>query len=125
MQSKAISYERAYAAHFVIPYPILRGLDRNFISVILLFFPTRTEYGESRVLCESLQAKKKEKVPRMSKITSKELTALSDLLTAEKNLVAKYTQYAASATDKELKETFEQTAAKHQRHFDMLYANLK
>ena len=61
----------------------------------------------------------------MSKITSKELTALSDLLTAEKNLVAKYTQYAASAADKELKETFEQTAAKHQRHFYMLYANLK
>lgn len=125
MQSKAISYERAYAAHFVVPYPILRGLDRKFISVILLFFPTCTEYGESGVLCESLQVKKEEKVPKMSKITSKELTALSDLLTVEQNLVAKYTQYASMTTDKELKDNFEQTAAKHQRHFDMLYANLK
>lgn len=67
----------------------------------------------------------KERDPDMAKITSKELSALSDLLTAEQNLVAKYTQYASAATDKELKETFEQTAAKHQRHFDMLYSNLK
>lgn len=61
----------------------------------------------------------------MSKITSKELSGISDLLTAEQNLVAKYTQYAASAVDRELKETFEQTAAKHRRHYEMLYANLK
>ena len=67
----------------------------------------------------------KERDPDMAKITSKELSALSDLLTAEQNLVAKYTQYASMATDKELRETFEQTAAKHQRHFDMLYSNLK
>lgn len=61
----------------------------------------------------------------MAQITCKELSALSDLLTMEENLVAKYKTYAAQATDSVLKNEYEQIAARHQRHFDELYGNLK
>ena len=61
----------------------------------------------------------------MAQITAKELSALSDLLTMEQNLVAKYKNYAEQTTDSELKNHYEQIAARHQRHFDELYANLK
>lgn len=61
----------------------------------------------------------------MAQITAKELSAISDLLTMEENLVAKYKCYAAEATDAALKNQYEQIAQKHQRHFDELYANLK
>ena len=61
----------------------------------------------------------------MAQITSKELSALSDLLTMEQNLVAKYKEYAVQATDSTLKNQYEQIAQRHQRHFDELYSNLK
>ena len=61
----------------------------------------------------------------MAQITAKELTALSDLLSIEENLVAKYKNYATQATDVTLKNQYEQLAQRHQRHFDELYANLK
>ena len=61
----------------------------------------------------------------MTQITAKELSGISDLLTMEENLVAKYKCYAAEATDPALKNQYEQIAQKHQRHFDELYANLK
>jgi rubrerythrin len=61
----------------------------------------------------------------MTQITAKELSGISDLLTMEENLVAKYKCYAAEATDATLKNQYEQIAQKHQRHFDELYANLK
>ena len=61
----------------------------------------------------------------MAQITSKELSAISDLLTMEQNLVAKYKSYAEQTTDNVLKNQYEQIAARHQRHFDELYANLK
>ena len=61
----------------------------------------------------------------MTQITAKELSALSDLLTMEENLVAKYKCYASEATDATLKNRYEQIAQRHQRHFDELYANLK
>ena len=61
----------------------------------------------------------------MVQITCKELSALSDLMTMEENLVAKYKTYAAQATDSVLKNAYEQIAARHQRHFDELYGNLK
>ena len=61
----------------------------------------------------------------MAQITCKELSALSDLLTIEQNLVAKYTSYACQTTDSAMKDHYEQIAARHQRHFDELYANLK
>ena len=61
----------------------------------------------------------------MAQITCKELSAISDLLSLEENLVAKYKCYAAEATDSALKNQYEQIAQRHQRHFDELYSNLK
>ena len=61
----------------------------------------------------------------MAQITSKELTAISDLLSLEENLVAKYQCYAAETTDAALKNQYQQIARRHQRHFDELYSNLK
>ena len=61
----------------------------------------------------------------MVQITAKELSAISDLLSVEQNLIAKYKDYAAQTSDGVLKNQYEQIAQKHQRHFDELYANLK
>lgn len=61
----------------------------------------------------------------MAQITCKELSALSDLLTIEQNLVAKYKACACQTTDSVMKNQYEQIAQRHQRHFDELYANLK
>jgi hypothetical protein len=61
----------------------------------------------------------------MAQITTKELGSLSDLLTMEENLVAKYKQYACETTDMSLKGHYEQAAMKHQRHFDSMVSNLK
>ena len=61
----------------------------------------------------------------MAQITCKELSAISDLLTVEENLVAKYKAYACQTTDSAMKDRYEQIAQRHQRHFDELYANLK
>ena len=61
----------------------------------------------------------------MTQITAKELSAISDLLTVEENLIAKYKDYACRATDSVLKNQYEQMAQCHQRHFDELYTNLK
>ncbi len=61
----------------------------------------------------------------MAQITCKELSALSDLLSAEQTLTAKYHDYACNVSDSTMKNQFEQLAARHQRHFDELYANLK
>ena len=61
----------------------------------------------------------------MASISAKELSAISDLLTMEKNTVAKYRAYACETTDSVLKDRFEQMAVRHQRHFDELYTNLK
>ena len=61
----------------------------------------------------------------MAQITTKELSAISDLLSVEENLIAKYKCFAAETNDSTLKNKYEQIAARHQRHFDELYANLK
>ena len=61
----------------------------------------------------------------MVEITSKELTALEDILSAEQCLVAKFTECAQEATDAELKSKYEQIALRHQRHYDEIYSNLK
>lgn len=61
----------------------------------------------------------------MAQITSKELSALSDLLTMEDNLVAKYKQFACDTSDSNLKNQYEQLAQRHQRHYDELFSNLK
>ena len=61
----------------------------------------------------------------MAQITAKELSAISDLLSVEENLIAKYKSFAAETTDTTLKSKYEQIAEQHQRHFDQLYGNLK
>lgn len=61
----------------------------------------------------------------MAQITSKELGALSDLLSMEENMTAKYKQTAASTADGTLKNHYEQLAMRHQRHYDELVSNLK
>ena len=61
----------------------------------------------------------------MASITTKELSALSDLLSMEENVCAKYHAYATATDDKTLKDRYEQIALMHQRHFDELYTNLK
>ena len=43
----------------------------------------------------------------MAQITEKELSAISDLLTMEENLVQKYRAYACQTTDCSLKEQYE------------------
>ncbi len=58
-------------------------------------------------------------------MTSKELTAISELLEGEKILVAKFTAYAQNTSDTTLKNKYEQIAATHQQHLDTLYKNLK
>jgi hypothetical protein len=49
----------------------------------------------------------------MAQITCKELSAISDLLTVEQNLVAKYKAYACQTTDQTLKDRYEQIAQRH------------
>ena len=61
----------------------------------------------------------------MAVITSKELSAISDLLTMEENVCAKYRAYAAECRDAELTTLYERMAKTHERHYDELYANLK
>ncbi len=61
----------------------------------------------------------------MPHITSKELGSIGEALTLEENLIAKYTAYAAIATDPTLKAKYEEIAADHRRHYDELYSNLK
>ena len=61
----------------------------------------------------------------MAQITAKELTAITDLLGMEENAMAKYRAYASMTNDTALRNTYEQMAQRHQRHYDELYANLK
>ena len=61
----------------------------------------------------------------MAQITCKELSALSDLMTAEETMIAKCRAFASQSNDQALKNTYEQMAQRHQRHFDELYSNLK
>ena len=61
----------------------------------------------------------------MAQITSKELSALSDLLTMEENMTAKDKHTAAQTTDSTLKNHYEQMAMRHKTHYDELLSNLK
>ena len=61
----------------------------------------------------------------MAQITSKELSALSDLLSMEQNMAAKYQQTAEQTSDSTLKNHYEQMAMRHKTHYDELLSNLK
>ena len=56
----------------------------------------------------------------MSTLTSKELSALEDELSAEQLLIKKYQTYAKLVSDPQLQSKCEQMAGKHQQHFNSL-----
>ncbi len=60
----------------------------------------------------------------MANLTSKELSGIEDQLDAEKILITKYSMYANTTQDAQLKAKLEQIATKHQEHFDKLYSLL-
>ncbi len=43
----------------------------------------------------------------------------------EKNIIAKYTQFATEAEDNSISAKYEQLACRHQRHYDEMVSNLK
>ena len=60
----------------------------------------------------------------IAQLTSKELSALEDALNAERLLIKKYKTYALLSTDPQIKTQSEQTAGRHQNHFDRLLSFL-
>lgn len=60
----------------------------------------------------------------MANLSSKELSALEDLLEQEQSLIKKYKMYAQQVTDEQIRTKYEQIAAKHQNHFTRLYSQL-
>ena len=61
----------------------------------------------------------------MAKITEKELTYLSELLSAEQLCAAQYHAAAEATADAALKARYGELACRHQKHFEQLYTNLK
>ena len=61
----------------------------------------------------------------MAQITAKELGSLSDLLSVEENLAAKYKNYASVASDEELQAKYKEISETHMKHYDALLAHLK
>ena len=61
----------------------------------------------------------------MAVITTKELGSIEDQLHLEENLVKKFETYAGETNDTALKNRYTDLAARHQKHYDALYAQLK
>ena len=61
----------------------------------------------------------------MAQITCKELSAISDLLSAEETMISKYQALACTTADSALKNEYEQMAQRHQQHYDELFSHLK
>ena len=61
----------------------------------------------------------------MPPLTTKELTALEDLLGGEQLLVKKYQAYANESEDQKIKVKCNMIAEKHQQHFNTLMGCLK
>ena len=57
-------------------------------------------------------------------LTEKELTAIEDQLSKEKQLVTKIKAYSQMCTDSDLKKKCESIACKHQTHYDQLLSFL-
>ena len=60
----------------------------------------------------------------MPQLTSKELTAIEDHLAVEQNETSKFKMYSQTASDDTIKNKCGCIADKHQKHFDMLLAQL-
>lgn len=53
-------------------------------------------------------------------LTAKELSAIEDQLSNERNTVCKFKAYSQMCSDPELKQKCDSIAQKHQSHFDQL-----
>ena len=60
----------------------------------------------------------------MANLTAKELSAISDQLGMEQNLIKKYQMYAQSTQDPQIQKTCQDIATKHQRHYTTLMGHL-
>lgn len=60
----------------------------------------------------------------MNDLSEKELSALQDLLNDESLLTKKFKMLAEHTEDTEIKKQYMNISAKHQEHFDRLYAKL-
>lgn len=60
----------------------------------------------------------------MANLTTEELKAIEDQLSAEQLLVKKYKSYAVLSIDPQIKTQCEQIAGRHQSHFDRLLTYL-
>lgn len=56
----------------------------------------------------------------MANLTTEELKALDDQMSAEQLLIKKYKSYAVLTTDPQIRTQCEQIATRHQNHFDRL-----
>ena len=61
----------------------------------------------------------------MAQITAKELGSISDLLSVEENIAAKYKTYASITQDAELRAKYQEISETHVKHYDALLAHLK
>ena len=57
-------------------------------------------------------------------MTSKELSFINDILSAEKSSVRKCQEYSNTCTDSSLKDLCNQIASKHQQNYDSIYNTL-
>ena len=56
----------------------------------------------------------------MANLTTKELQAVEDQLSAEQLAISKNKMYAEASADAQLKSSFNSIAAKHQEHYNKL-----
>ena len=59
-----------------------------------------------------------------SSVTSKELSALNDLLSEEELLIKKFQMLAEHSSDAQVKAKFNDISNKHKEHFKSLYSQL-
>lgn len=58
-------------------------------------------------------------------MTTKELTAIKEQLSIEQAMIKKYKSYAQMCADPEIRTKFENFAAHHENHYNMLITQLK
>lgn len=61
----------------------------------------------------------------MAQITTKELSAVGDLLSAEQTVAAKCAHLADTTEDKALSDCYRRLATQHEQHMSQLCKNLK
>ena len=62
---------------------------------------------------------------KMSQLSEKELSVLSEALADEELLVKKFQMLASQTNDTEIKNMYERISKQHQGHFNALYAHLQ